>query len=91
VRKHFTIAIKGRVQGVFFRASAKAKADELGLNGIVKNRNDGSVYCEVEGDEEKVALFISWCHQGPKNAIVNSCEATEGQLKNFQGFLIVRD
>lgn len=91
MKKHFDITIKGRVQGVFFRASANAKAAELGLNGIVKNQYDGSVFCEVEGDEEKLALFILWCHQGPKHAIVNSCEATEGELKNFQGFSIVRD
>jgi acylphosphatase len=51
MKKHFNIRISGRVQGVFFRASTKAKAEELGISGFVQNEPDGSVYIEAEGEE----------------------------------------
>jgi acylphosphatase len=47
--KHINIKITGKVQGVFFRASTKAVADQIGVKGFVKNEKDGSVYVEAEG------------------------------------------
>jgi len=47
--KHLNITVKGVVQGVFFRASTKDQADQLGICGLVRNEQDGSVYVEAEG------------------------------------------
>jgi acylphosphatase len=90
MRKHFSIKISGMVQGVFFRASTKAKADSLNLHGIVRNERDGSVYTEAEGEEEDLKQFIKWCHEGPPRAKVERCEVEEGPIKNFNRFLIER-
>lgn len=88
--KHVSIRIYGKVQGVFFRASTKEKADELGIHGTVRNENDGSVAIEAEGGEETVGKFIEWCQKGPRLAVVNRCEVTEGELRYFKGFSILR-
>ena len=57
--------VRGRVQGVFFRAETKRAADELGVSGWVRNRSDRtSVEAEFEGDKEKVDSLIQWLHKG---------------------------
>ncbi len=83
---NFSIYIKGKVQGVFFRVSAKQEADRLGLTGYVCNQADGSVYAEVEGQEEIIEEFIHWCFKGPPNASVTNVYSEKGQLKNFKTF-----
>jgi acylphosphatase len=90
LKVHYDINVKGRVQGVFYRASARAKATQLELNGFVRNNADGSVYAEVEGENENVQLFIAWCRKGPSAARVERVESTEGELKYFNGFEIVK-
>ena len=76
------IQIFGKVQGVFFRATTKTQADNLGLNGWVKNESDGSVLIEVQGSEEKINTFISWCNNGSQFAKVSSV-AVE-QINQFE-------
>jgi acylphosphatase len=88
--KYITIKITGKVQGVFFRASAKEHADALGIKGTVRNERDGSVFIEAEGDEALLDQFIEWCRRGPRLAKVTSCEVTEGSPKNFRDFVISR-
>lgn len=90
MRKHYIISVAGRVQGVFFRASAKTSADHLNINGLVKNLSDGSVYIEAEGEERDLQQFVNWCKQGPKAAKVERCDVKEGELKGFTGFVIER-
>lgn len=90
MRKHFSIRISGLVQGVWFRASTKEKADTLGITGLVRNEPDGSVYVEAEGEEEALRRFIEWCRRGPAHARVEKCDLREGALKTFQGFVIKR-
>ena len=82
--------VSGRVQGVFYRASAKTKADELGIMGFVQNLPDGEVYMEAEGPDEKLDLFKAWCSEGPPRAQVEQVEITEGDLRNFTSFGILR-
>ena len=89
MRKHFAIKVGGVVQGVFFRASTKKKADELGIKGFVRNEPDGSVYIEAEGEEQALQAFIEWCQDGPPRAKVKECEVNEGKLQDFSGFTIV--
>jgi acylphosphatase len=64
------VVISGRVQGVWYRASTKKKAEELGLTGWVKNTPDGNVEAVFEGDASNVDEMISWCWIGPRLARV---------------------
>lgn len=88
MKKHLTISIHGVVQGVFFRASTRNKADELGITGLVKNEPDGSVYVEAEGDEKSLESFVQWCQHGPPRAEIERCDVKEEPVKNFSRFTI---
>jgi acylphosphatase len=88
IKKHVDLTINGRVQGVFFRHNAKLKADEYGVTGFVKNQNDGSVYIEVEGEEENLDDFLGWCEEGPPYARVNEVQKKESEVKQFSNFEI---
>jgi acylphosphatase len=88
--KHLDITVKGKVQGVFFRGATKAVADQLGVNGYVKNELNGDVTIAAEGDKIALELFLEWCHEGPEHAIVNLVESNEGELKNYRNFELVK-
>ena len=68
------IIVRGKVQGVWFRASAQQAANNLGLAGWVRNCSDGSVEIHAEGDKPGVEQFISWCRRGPALAEVSSVD-----------------
>ena len=91
MNKHFSIRISGKVQGVFFRALTKEKADELGVKGFVRNEPDGCVYIEAEADEITLRQFMEWCRQGPPRASVEKMDVTEGERKDFARFELRRD
>lgn len=86
--KHLNIKISGDVQGVFFRHSAKAIAEKLGIKGFAINNPDGTVYIEVEGNEQQLADLIEWCKRGPSSARVDKIDVREGAMKNFSEFTI---
>lgn len=88
MKKHLNIKIFGKVQGIFFRVTAKEKADQLGITGFARNEPDGSVYIEAEGEEEKLDEFIKWCRQGPSLAQVEKIKVVESTLNNFSRFEI---
>jgi len=88
MKKHFTVKIIGQVQGVLFRYAAKEKADELGIQGFVRNESDGSVYVEVEGEERVLNEFFKWCEQGPKFASVEKIETKERTPGHYSDFVI---
>jgi acylphosphatase len=88
--KHLNITVIGKVQGVFFRASVKAVADQLGVKGFVKNQKDGSVYIEAEGDDFSLDSFLEFCNEGPEKAVVEKVDVTEGDLKNYRNFEVVK-
>jgi acylphosphatase len=90
VNGHRTIRVHGQVQGVFFRVSARDEARRLGLTGFARNEPDGSVYIEVEGDEQALERFVAWCRQGPPDAVVERVEVQEGQPRGYADFAIVR-
>lgn len=79
------IRVFGRVQGVWFRASAKEEADKLGICGYVRNEPDGSVYIEAEGPDALLDAFIKWCGKGPELAKVKSLEVEELKSKGENG------
>ncbi len=86
--KSISIKVRGKVQGVWFRASTGEMALKLGVNGIVRNERDGSVYIEAEGDVQAIAKLITWCNQGPEFAEVQSIEVEEIQARGFEKFEI---
>lgn len=88
--KHLDITVKGKVQGVFYRASTKAVADQLGIRGTVKNQADGSVFIEAEGEPAMLDMFLDWCKEGPENAGVSAIELHEGELKNYRNFEVLK-
>jgi acylphosphatase len=85
------VKIEGRVQGVYFRASAVEQARRLGVTGWVRNCLDGSVEAVAEGTRAKIDELIAWCRQGPAGAQVNRVELEWQPCTNeFQGFRIKR-
>ncbi len=88
--QHLDIVVTGKVQGVYYRASTKKKADELGVKGFVRNEPDGSVYIEAEASNEVLQKFIAWCWQGPERAQVQQVETTQAPLQNFKEFEVRR-
>ena len=88
--KHINIIVIGKVQGVFFRASTKAVADQMGVRGLVKNEKDGSVYIEAEADKTTLEMFLDWCKEGPDKAKVENVEVVDGELKNYRNFEVVK-
>jgi acylphosphatase len=89
--KTFHLHITGKVQGVWYRASAKDKAIALGLRGKVWNQPDGSVSALVQGTDQEVAAFIEWCKEGPLLAEVNDVVVHEEMSTQvFSSFEITR-
>jgi acylphosphatase len=69
--------VTGRVQGVSYRASTADEAQRLGLTGWVRNRADGSVELEAEGEADLVADLLAWCAHGPPAARVSRVAVEE--------------
>ncbi|MDD5035166.1 MAG: acylphosphatase [Methylococcaceae bacterium] len=92
MRKRVHLWISGRVQGVFYRASAAEQAQALGLAGWARNLSDGRVEIVAEGDGGKLDAFLGWCSRGPSRARVEEVEMTE-ELANgeFTDFRVRRD
>ncbi|HEV2107737.1 MAG TPA: acylphosphatase [Thermomicrobiales bacterium] len=84
------IRVTGRVQGVFFRATAKEWAEALGLAGFAKNEPDGSVLLVVEGDPASLDRFVAWCQVGPPDAEVEGVEITVERPEGLSGFTVQR-
>jgi len=83
------VIISGRVQGVWFRASTKQTAEQLGLTGWVRNTADGNVEAIFEGEEDIVKKMIDWCHCGPPSAQVEHVEVKNQDPTNgFESFSI---
>ncbi|MBJ6759228.1 acylphosphatase [Myxococcaceae bacterium JPH2] len=78
-RRRATLRIRGKVQGVSFRESARAEAQRLGLTGWVRNLSDGSVEAVAEGEPAALELFIQWSHRGPRSAHVTEVARTDSE------------
>ena len=79
----FRVVISGRVQGIGFRAWTELTALELGVEGWVRNRRDGSVEAVFAGTEEVVLTMIELCRQGPPGSRIDALdqrEAADGDL-----------
>jgi acylphosphatase len=84
------LIIKGKVQGVFYRATAKETADQLGVTGWIKNTSEGDVEAVVTGSEKQLQSFVDWCKQGPRRANVSEVISTEQEETVFEDFTVIR-
>jgi acylphosphatase len=65
------VVVHGRVQGVFFRETARRRAQTAGVTGWVRNRPDGAVEAVFEGEREAVERLVDFCREGPRGARVD--------------------
>ena len=84
------LLIKGEVQGVFYRATARQIAARIGITGWIKNTREGNVEAIVSGTEEQLQKFITWCKKGPEKAVVDEVVVIEKQEISFDEFVVVR-
>lgn len=91
-QKRIHLVVRGRVQGVFFRASTQREAKRLGLTGWVKNRGDGGVEILAEGEEDQVKDLLLWAQTGPTTARVERVDTRwRGYTGEFPEFKIIAD
>ena len=82
------ILVRGFVQGVFYRHTAKGEASQLHLTGSVRNLRDGRVEVICEGAEADIGRLVEWCRRGPQGAIVEHVDVVwkeyTGEFKDFR-------
>lgn len=83
------VIVHGRVQGVFFRDTARRMAQSRGLGGWVRNTPEGTVEAVFEGEPEAVESMVAWCGEGPRGALVERVELTAEQPEGLTEFRIV--
>jgi acylphosphatase len=87
--KQVHVIVHGRVQGVYFRASARDRARQLSLSGWVRNRAGGSVEIIAEGEKTRLEQLVVWCHGGPPGAVVTDLEVEwQEAAGEFTGFVV---
>jgi len=82
------VRVRGRVQGVFFRAEARARAESLGLAGWVRNLPDGRVEAVFEGEDDRVESMVEWCRRGPAGAGVEAVDVEREEPVGETGFRV---
>jgi acylphosphatase len=85
-----SITVSGKVQGVFYRQSAREKAIAIGVKGKVMNLPDGNVQIIATGTKEQLDKLLEWCKQGPPKATVSNVMSHELPLQQFDSFYIER-
>ncbi len=86
----YKIIVTGKVQGVNYRKFVLGAAEQMGVKGFVRNENDGSVYCEAEGGEKVLQLFMDQLAIGPALAAVKALDVTLDMPVGFTQFEILR-
>ena len=71
------LLVSGRVQGVYFRMFTQRKAKQLGVNGYVRNLEDGRVEIVAEAESALLDKMIAWAHKGPITARVDQVESED--------------
>jgi acylphosphatase len=82
------VTVDGRVQGVFFRDSARREAAQRGLAGRVRNNPDGTVEAVFEGPDDLVDEMVSWMRHGPPSARVESVQVSSEAPQGLRGFRV---
>lgn len=84
------LLISGKVQGVFFRETARQLAVKLDIKGWIKNTPDGKVEALVTGDEKALNDFVDFCKAGPERAVVDEVKVSRQYETDFEKFEIIR-
>ncbi|WP_129116788.1 acylphosphatase [Halegenticoccus tardaugens] len=84
------VFVSGTVQGVYYRANTRDEARERGVDGWVRNLDDGRVEAVFEGPEDAVEGMVEWCHAGSPAARVESVDAEYGEPEGEEGFRVRR-
>jgi len=82
MKKNVHVTISGKVQGVWFRANTKDKAEQLDISGWIRNTPDGKVEAIFEGEEENIKEMLDWCNNGPPLAKVKEVKIEEREPTN---------
>jgi acylphosphatase len=82
------VIVHGRVQGVFFRDTARRLAQARGLGGWVRNAPDGTVEAVFEGPADAVESMVGWCREGPRGAAVERLDVSEEEPEGLSEFRI---
>ena len=80
------VTVRGNVQGVFFRDSARREAAGRGVAGWITNRPDGAVEAVFEGAPDDVAALVDFCRRGPRGADVESVDESSEEPEGLRGF-----
>jgi len=75
IAKHYVVA--GQVQGVGYRVFTRAAATREGVSGFVRNRRDGHVEVEAEGEHVALTRFERALHEGPPSGRVDQLSVKE--------------
>ena len=87
----YHLFISGKVQGVYYRASTAKKAQALGLQGWVRNLEDGRVEVHAQGPINELDQLLTWCEKGPMLAKVRDIECKLAQVdENMAQFEVMR-
>lgn len=68
------LIVRGKVQGVFYRAQTQETAEGLALAGWARNCSDGTVEIHAEGEKSQLEKLVAWCHKGPPSARVSGVD-----------------
>ena len=82
------VFISGRVQGVYYRANTRDTARDTGVDGWVRNLDDGRVEAVFEGEPDAVESMVEWCHEGSPRADVSDVEVEYHDPEGEVGFEI---
>ncbi len=85
------VVVSGGVQGVGYRDTMRIVARDAGVTGWVRNRRDGTVEAEVEGDDSAVDEVLAWMAEGPPGSRVESARVTEMEPTGSERGFDVRD
>ena len=85
-RRHAHVFVSGRVQGVSYRATTREQARDRGVDGWVRNLEDGRVEAVFEGDPAAVEGMVEWCHTGSPRAEVDGVDVEYGDPQGETGF-----
>ncbi|MEF8813082.1 MAG: acylphosphatase [Halovenus sp.] len=82
------VYVSGKVQGVYFRATTRDVAREHGVDGWVRNLDDGRVEAVFEGPQEAVDRLVEFCHEGSEAAEVEAVDASEEEPEGEDCFRV---
>jgi acylphosphatase len=80
------VFVSGRVQGVYYRATTRERAQDQGVDGWVRNLDDGRVEAVFEGTEDDVEAMVEFCHEGSERANVTDVEVEFEEPEGISGF-----